>query len=62
MATVTESATKAVTESTAPVLAAVEENTRDARRAVVAGRHAFEDCAAEATILAIGRTCWRRCT
>ena len=50
MATVTESATKAIREYTEPVRAAVEENMRDVRRAVVAGRHAVEDVAAEATI------------
>jgi ElaB/YqjD/DUF883 family membrane-anchored ribosome-binding protein len=49
MATVTESAAKAVRQYTEPVLAAVEENMRDVRRAVVAGRHAVEDRAAEAT-------------
>jgi ElaB/YqjD/DUF883 family membrane-anchored ribosome-binding protein len=46
----TESATTAVREYTEPVMTAVEENMRDIRRAVVAGRHAVEDCAAEATI------------
>jgi ElaB/YqjD/DUF883 family membrane-anchored ribosome-binding protein len=50
MATVTESAAKAVREYTEPVRAAVDENMRDIRRAVVAGRHAVEDRAAEATI------------
>jgi ElaB/YqjD/DUF883 family membrane-anchored ribosome-binding protein len=50
MATVTESAARAVKQYTEPVLAAVEENMRDVRRAVVAGRHAVEDRAAEATI------------
>jgi len=50
MATVTESATKTAREYAEPVLAAVEERMRDVRRAVVAGRHAVEDCTAEATI------------
>jgi ElaB/YqjD/DUF883 family membrane-anchored ribosome-binding protein len=50
MATVTKSATTAVREYTEPVLTAVEENMRDIRRAVVAGRHAVEDCTAEATL------------
>jgi ElaB/YqjD/DUF883 family membrane-anchored ribosome-binding protein len=50
MATVTESAAKAVRDYTEPVRAAVDENMRDVRRAVVAGRHAVEDCAAEATV------------
>ena len=50
MATVSESAAKTVREYSEPVRAAVEENIREVRRAVVAGRHAVEDCAAEATI------------
>jgi ElaB/YqjD/DUF883 family membrane-anchored ribosome-binding protein len=50
MASVTESAAKAVRDYTEPVRAAVEENMRDVRRAVVAGRHAVEDRAAEATV------------
>jgi ElaB/YqjD/DUF883 family membrane-anchored ribosome-binding protein len=50
MATVTDSVAKAVREYTEPARAAVEENIRDVRRAVVAGRHAVEDCAAEASI------------
>ena len=50
MTTVTESAAQAVRDYAEPVRAAVEENMRDVRRAVVAGRHAVEDCAAEATI------------
>jgi ElaB/YqjD/DUF883 family membrane-anchored ribosome-binding protein len=49
MATVTESAAGAIREYGEPVRAAVEENLRDVRRAVVAGRHAAEDCAAETT-------------
>lgn len=50
MATVIESAAKAVKEYGEPVRGAVQENLRDVRRAVVAGRHAVEDCAAEATL------------
>jgi ElaB/YqjD/DUF883 family membrane-anchored ribosome-binding protein len=50
MSTVTESAAKAVREYTEPVRAAVDENIRDIRRAVVAGRHAVEDYAAETAI------------
>jgi ElaB/YqjD/DUF883 family membrane-anchored ribosome-binding protein len=50
MTTVTESAAKAVRDYTEPVREAVDENMRDVRRAVVAGRHALEDCAAEATV------------
>lgn len=49
MATVTESTARAVRDYVEPVRAAVDENMRVARRAVVAGRHAVEDCAAEAT-------------
>lgn len=50
MATITESATKAFKNQASPVLVALEENARDVRRAVVAGRHAVEDCAAETTL------------
>ena len=50
MATMTESATKAIRENAGPALEAIEENVRDVRRAVVAGRHAVEDCAAETTL------------
>ena len=49
MATMTESATKVIKDQASPVLAALEENARDVRRAVVAGRHAVEDCTAETT-------------
>jgi ElaB/YqjD/DUF883 family membrane-anchored ribosome-binding protein len=50
MATVTESAVHSVREYAEPLRAAVEENLRDVRRAVVSGRHAVEDAAAEASI------------
>ena len=50
MATMTQSATKAVREYADPALEAFEENVRDVRRAVVAGRQAAEDYAAEATL------------
>ena len=50
MRTVTESAAQAVKDYAEPVRAAVEENMRDVRRAVVAVRYAVEDCVAEATI------------
>jgi ElaB/YqjD/DUF883 family membrane-anchored ribosome-binding protein len=50
MATMTESATKAIKEHAGPTLEALEEDVRDVRRAVVAGRHAVEDCAAETTL------------
>ena len=49
MATMTESAANAVRQYAEPLRAAVEENFRDVRRTVVAGHHAVEDCAAEAT-------------
>jgi ElaB/YqjD/DUF883 family membrane-anchored ribosome-binding protein len=50
MSTMTESATNAIREYADPALEALEENARGVRRAVVAGRHAAEDCAAEATL------------
>lgn len=50
MATMTKLAADAVKEYAEPIRTAVEENMRDVRRAVVAGRHAAEDAAAEATI------------
>ena len=50
MITVTESAARAVGDYAEPIRAAVEENLRDVQRAVVAGRQAVEDCAAEATV------------
>jgi ElaB/YqjD/DUF883 family membrane-anchored ribosome-binding protein len=50
MATVIESAANAVREYTEPVRSAVEENMRDVRQAVVAGRHAVEDAAADARL------------
>jgi ElaB/YqjD/DUF883 family membrane-anchored ribosome-binding protein len=49
MATMTESAAKVVRNYAEPAMAAVEENVRDLRRAVAAGRHAAEDYAAETT-------------
>ena len=49
MATIAQSATKAIRAYAEPALEALEDNVRDARRAVVAGRHAIEDCSAEAT-------------
>ena len=50
MATMTESATKAIREYADPAWEAVEQNVRDVRRAVVAGRRTAEDYAAEATL------------
>jgi ElaB/YqjD/DUF883 family membrane-anchored ribosome-binding protein len=50
MATVTESAKGAIREYAEPALEAIEANVRDARRAVVAGRQAVEDCTDEATL------------
>jgi ElaB/YqjD/DUF883 family membrane-anchored ribosome-binding protein len=50
MATVTESAVNAVRDYAEPVRAAVDENMREVRRAVAAGRRAVEDCTDEAVI------------
>ena len=50
MATMMESTTKTIREHAGPAVEALEENVRDVRRAVVAGRHAVEDCAAETTL------------
>jgi ElaB/YqjD/DUF883 family membrane-anchored ribosome-binding protein len=50
MATMIESAVNAVRAHTEPIREGLEENLRDVRRAVVAGRHAVEDAGAEARI------------
>jgi ElaB/YqjD/DUF883 family membrane-anchored ribosome-binding protein len=50
MATMTESAAQAVREYAEPLRGAIDEKVRDVRRAVVAGRHAVEDCAAGTTV------------
>jgi ElaB/YqjD/DUF883 family membrane-anchored ribosome-binding protein len=50
MATMMEATTKTIKGHAGPALEALEENVRDVRRAVVAGRHAVEDCAAETTV------------
>jgi ElaB/YqjD/DUF883 family membrane-anchored ribosome-binding protein len=50
MATVTESAAKAVKECAEPLRAAVDETMRDVRRTIAAGRRAVEDRADEAVI------------
>ena len=50
MATVTESATRVANDYVEPILAAFDENVRDARRAVVAARHAVEDRAAQTAL------------
>ena len=50
MATVSESAAKAASDYVEPILAALDDNVRDARRAVVAARHAVEDRAAQTVI------------
>jgi ElaB/YqjD/DUF883 family membrane-anchored ribosome-binding protein len=50
MATMTESATKAIREHADSALEALDENVRDVRRALVAGRHVGEDCVAETTL------------
>ena len=49
MATMTESATRAIREHAGPALEALEENVRDVRRAVAAGGQAVEDYAVETT-------------
>jgi ElaB/YqjD/DUF883 family membrane-anchored ribosome-binding protein len=48
MATVTESAVKAIKDYADPALAAVEGSIRDVRRAAVAGSYAIDDYADEA--------------
>ena len=50
MTSVIEPAVNAAREYAEPVRAAVEENIRDIRRAVVAARRAVEDCADETAI------------
>ena len=50
MATVTESAAKVANDYAEPILAAFDENVRDARRAVAAARHAVEDRAAQTAL------------
>ena len=50
MATMTESAAQAVREYAEPLRGAIDERRRGVRRAVVAGRHAVEDCVADATV------------
>ena len=54
MTTVAESVAKATSEYAEPIRAAVRENIRDARRAVVAGRHVVEDYA-DATVIQVRR-------
>ena len=54
MTTVADSLVKAASEYTDPIRAAVNENVREVRRAVAAGRHAVEDCA-DATTLQVRR-------
>lgn len=54
MSTVAESVAKATSECADPIRAAVRETVRDARRAVVAGRHAVEDCT-DATVIEVRR-------
>lgn len=48
MATMIESATKTIRDHAEPALEALEDNVRNARQAVVAGRRAVEDCTDEA--------------
>ena len=50
MTTLAESATKTIRDHAEPVLQALEENARDVRRAVVAGRQAIEDRTAETAL------------
>jgi len=50
MSTMMESTTKTIREHAGPALEALEESVRDVSRAVGAGRHAVEDCAAETTL------------
>lgn len=45
MTTLAETVSRAASEYTDPIRAAVNDKVRDVRRAVVAGRHAVEDCA-----------------
>ena len=47
---VTQSAAKAANGYMEPIMAALDENVRDARRAVVAARHAVEDRAAQTAL------------
>ena len=54
MTTVAESMSKAASEYTEPLQAAVRENLRDVRRAVAAGRHAVVDCA-DTTVVQLRR-------
>ena len=50
MATIAQSATEAIRAYAEPALEALEDNVRDARRAVVAGRDAIEDYSAKSTL------------
>jgi ElaB/YqjD/DUF883 family membrane-anchored ribosome-binding protein len=49
MATMMESATKTIRDHAEPALEALEENVRNVRQAVVAGRRTLEDYSDEAT-------------
>jgi ElaB/YqjD/DUF883 family membrane-anchored ribosome-binding protein len=50
MATVTDTATQTIRDFAEPARTAVHEHVRDLRRAALAGRHAAEECAAEARV------------
>ena len=50
MATVTDTAAKTAKEYVEPILAAIDDNVRDVRRAVVSARHVVEDRAAQTKI------------
>lgn len=54
MTTVADCVTKAASEYTEPIRAAVHDQIRDARRAVAAGQNALEDCT-DATALNVRR-------
>ena len=54
MTTVAQSVANAASEYTEPLRAAVKEDVRNARRAVVAARHAVEDCA-DSTVVQVRR-------
>jgi ElaB/YqjD/DUF883 family membrane-anchored ribosome-binding protein len=45
MTSVAQSVANAASEYTEPIRAAANDKVRDVRRAIVAGRHAVEDCA-----------------
>ena len=50
MTTTVETAREAITERLNPALESIEEDVRQARRSIVAGRHAAEDFVAEGAL------------